>query len=545
LKLVPRLAATALAAAVFIAAGDRVYARKAAPAVSPSPSASSSASPAANSGTSPAANSSASPSASSSASPAPLPTASPEPAQIAIPRLEAKLKANPNDQESLQQLSGYYLGENRPDLALGLTQRLLSLGAKTAQVYYLDGLSNQQLGREPAATSDFEEATNREPTNPQILLTLTDLYLRENRASDAERVAKRATTFNATDPRVFENYGLVLAQEGKFDDARTQFEVAAKLDPKDPLPYILEARSYISQKSYALAEQNFDKALAIDPKSPDGLLGKARLQAANHDTAAAIATYETLLAIVPTDDAKASVLVEEYQAYRDEKMFDQALAILKRGELAYPNSAAIHLAYGDYDVAIAKNQAAAETEWRTALGQSRDNPDALTRLGELALTQKRASDAIGYFKRLTEVTPNDPSSWSTLAQVDVQSTTYADARDAFRHAFAIARTPQALAGVGSTDLQLGNVKECTQIFDAIDRGAEKFMQANPQLYYVYGKCALQSGDRPQALKAYTKLKPFVKPGTPLSSEVNKTLNGLRAKNSKPSAKPKSTPKPSH
>ncbi len=524
MKTVPRLAAAALATAFCLSAGERVLAKKAAPLASPSPAAS------------------------ASASPAPLPTASPEPPQIAIPRLEAKIKANPNDQDALLQLAGYYLGGNRPDQALGLTQRLVSLGSKTAQVYYMDGLANQQLGRFPDATRDFEEASNREPTNAQILLTLTDLYLHENRAADAERVAKRATTFNATDPRVFENFGLVLAQEGKFDDARTQFEAAAKLDAKDPTPYVLEARSYISQKSFALAQQNFDRALAIDPKNADALLGKARLQANNHDVASAIGTYETLLGIVSTDDAKASVLVEEYQAYRDEKMYDQALAALKRGEQAYPNSPAIHLAYGDYDVAIGKNQAAAETEWKTALGPNRDNPDALTRLGELALTQKKSADAVGYFKRLTEVVPNDPSSWSTLAQVYVQGAKYNEARDAFRHAFALARSPQTLAGVGSADLQLGNVKECTQIFEAIDRGAADFMKANPQLYYVYGKCALQSGDRSKARTAYTKLKPFVKTGTPLSNEVTKTLASLNSTHAAPPSskpKPKSSPKPSH
>ncbi len=526
MKLVPRLAAAALAAAVTLSAGERVFAKKAAPSESPSPG----------------------PSASSS--PAPLPTATPEPPQTAIPRLEAKLKATPNDQEALTQLAGYYLGGGRPDQALGLTQRLISLGSKTAQTYYMDGLANQQLGRYPAATSDFEEATNREPTNAQILLTLTDLYLHENRASDAERVAKRATTFNATDARVFENYGLVLAQEGKFDDARSQFEAAAKIDPKDATPFVLEARSYISQKSFALAQQNFDRALQIDPKNSDALLGKARLQANNHDTANAIATYETLLGIVPSDDAKASVLVEEYQAYRDEKMYDQALAILKRGEQAYPSSPAIHLAYGDYDVAIGKNQGAAETEWKTALGANRDNPDALTRLGELALTQKKNADAIGYFKRLTEVIPNDPAAWSTLAQVYVQNAKYNDARDAFRHAFALARTPQTLAGVGSADLQLRNVKECTQIFDAIDKNAADFMRANPQLYYVFGQCALQSGDKSKAKIAYTKLKPFVKVGTPLSKEVTKTLASLNAPGAATSAtgpkpKAKSSPKPSH
>jgi tetratricopeptide (TPR) repeat protein len=166
--------------------------------------------------------------AAASASPAPLPTATPEPADVAIPRLEAKIKANPSDKDSLQELAGFYLAVGKPDQALALTQRLLSLGVKTAQVYYLDGIADQTLGRVKEATGDFESATTLEPTNAQILLTLTNLYLQTNRASDAERVAKRATTFNATDKRVFENYGLVLGQEGKFDEARAQFENAAK-----------------------------------------------------------------------------------------------------------------------------------------------------------------------------------------------------------------------------------------------------------------------------------------------------------------------------
>jgi cytochrome c-type biogenesis protein CcmH/NrfG len=71
-----------------------------------------------------------------SPSPSALPTASPEPPSVAIPRLQAKLKANPSDQQTMAQLAAEYLQINRPDVTLQLTQHLLQLGDKPAVVYY-------------------------------------------------------------------------------------------------------------------------------------------------------------------------------------------------------------------------------------------------------------------------------------------------------------------------------------------------------------------------------------------------------------------------
>jgi len=481
------------------------------------------------------------PSASASGSPAPLPTATPEPPETAIPRLEAKLKANPSDKESLAELASYELQVGRPDQTLALTQKLLSLGDKNAQVYYLDGVANENVGRIREATNDFEQASNLEPTNAQVLLTLTELYLRTNRAPDAERVAKRASTFNKTDKRVFENYGLVLGQEGKFDEARAQFEAAAKLDPKDPQPLILAARSYISQKAYALAGTEFGAALQLDPKNTDALLGKARLQATNHDVKGAIATYETLLADVSSDDGKAAVLVEEYTVYRDEKMNGDALATLKRAEQLYTKAASVHVAYGDYDVAIAKDQNAAEAEWKTALGLDKNSTDALTRLAQLSLARKRMGDAVGYVKRITDVTPGDPTAWFTLGQLDSQSRQYEGARDAFRHSFALQGTPQALAGLATADLELHNYKECTRAFQAIDKNAIGLMKQYPTLFLAYGRCAEGDRDKAQARLAYTQIKPYLKPGTQLAADVDRALR--RVSGNAPAAAHAAKPKP--
>ena len=484
---------------------------------------------------------SASPAASgdAAASPAPLPTATPEPPDVAIPRLEAKIKADPSDKDSLLQLAGYYLGADKNSEALALTQQLLSLGAKNAQVYYLDGVANQGLGRVKEAVTDFEQATSLDPTNPQILLTLTNLYLQTNRATDAERVAKRATTFNPTEKRVWENYGLVLGQEGKFDDARAQFETAAKLDPKDATPVVLEARAYVSQRALALAAQDFDRALVIDPKSTEAELGKASLLAASHDVKGAIAAYEQLYTLEDTDEAKAAVILQEFTLYRDEKQNDEALAQLKRADAAFPAVSAVHLAYGDYYFQVAKDPGAAESEWKIALGPNRDNPQALDRLGEFELSRNRTSDALGYFKRLAEVVPGDPGVLLKLGEVLSINRQYGEARSAYLASFQVQRGPAPLAGIGAADLELHNYKECAQVLAAVDKNAPDFMKQNPQLLYVYGKCAVGINDKVTARNAYIRFKAFVRPGTQLAAEVDKALKSL----AQSPARPASTPKP--
>ncbi len=404
----------------------------------------------------------------------------------------------------------------------------------------MDGVANQSLGRIKEAIGDCERASNLDPANSQILRTLSSLYVQANRLDDAERVAKRAVTFDPKEKLVFENYGFVLAQEKKEDEARAQFESAAKLDPKDPLPVVLEARSYVDQQAYGLALQDFDRALTIDPNFGDALLGKARLLASQHDITDAMAAYERLLGSALPDNLKAAILVEEYEIYRDEKQPGQALAALKRAAASYPRDSEVHLAYGDYYADIARDPNAAEGEWRAAAGSNRDNPDALQRLGDLALAREDAADAAAYFKQITQLLPNDPGPYVQLAQAYAMQKQFQSAKDSYGQSFRIARTPTALAGIGTSDFQLKNYKECGQIFDAIDQGARDFLKGVPQFYYVMGRCYAGDGNKEKAKAAFTRFKAFVKPGTLLASEVDKQLSAL--KQTQPGASP--APKPS-
>ncbi|MGH7714392.1 MAG: tetratricopeptide repeat protein [Vulcanimicrobiaceae bacterium] len=462
---------------------------------------------------------------SASPSPSASATASPEPPEVAIPHLQARLKINPTDREALLQLAGNYLQINRADLAQQVAQRLLQLGTKTGQVYYISGYSNLLLNRLPQATADLENASNQEPTNLSILSTLADTYARQNRFADAERVAKRALTFNKDDKGSYEMYGGVLEGESKFDEARVQYEIAAKMDPKDPQPVLLEARSYLKQHAIALAGPIFDRALAIDPNNIDALNGKAQTLAAQHDVKGAVATLEKIRTLLKGTDEKASVSIDEARVYTDEKMNDLAVQTYKDGIARFPAVAALHVAYGDY-LAAQKDVDGAAAEWQAGLGPNRDNRDALGRLGTYYAEKKDYAKAADYLKRLTDLSPSDPRGWSILGSVYASQRDWKNAHGAFRHAYDLTRAPDVLKAVGQTDLNLHNYKEAQQIFEAIEKNGGDYVKQDPSVIYMLGQSYEKQGLKPQAKSAYQRFLAYLKPGTQAYSEVQKIIQDM-------------------
>jgi tetratricopeptide (TPR) repeat protein len=473
------------------------------------------------------------------ASSAPSAQPTDEPPSSAIPRLENKLKNNPNDVDTMTDLSRYYLNGGRPDLALSLTHRLLSLGTKSPQAYYLNGVALEQVGHLDEATASLVKASDLDPANEQILFTLTDVYLRGDRTQDAERVAKRATAFNANDKRAFLNYGLAFMQEQKFDQARAQFETAAKLDPKDATPIVLEARSYEGQNASELASAAFDRAIAVDPKSFDAHLGKAHLQASLHEIKEAIESYEATLPYARNDEERVGILDEEASAYMNAKMLVDAENVLKRSVASFPKSPAAHLGYGDF-YAAQRKFAAAEAEWKLALGPNNDYREAFMHLGDYYVQSDQGQKAVEMYKHAVELNPTDPQALAQLGQAFGINRQFSQAREAYRHSFAIMRTPQALAGIGASDYQLKSYKEGAAAFDALNDGASQFLKATPQLYYVMGKLYTGNHEKAKAKAAYKQFLAYVKPGTPIQAEVKKLIASLEVASapSKPSAKPK-------
>ena len=474
-----------------------------------------------------------------SPTPSPAPTASPEPLDKAIPRLEARLKADPTDKEAASSLAGDYLQISRPDLALQLTQKLLAAGSKSAQTYYFDGLAQSGMSHQKEALADFEQAANLEPTNPGVLGTLTSMYLQEKRPQDAERIAKRAVTFNKNDKNAYLAYGQVLAAEGKFDEARQQLENAVKIDPKDVRPILIEAQTYQQQNAMALAAGLYERALTIDPNSVEALVGKGRLAAADHNVKDAIATYERLYVLQTDPNDKAAVIDQEAIVYANEKMDTEATAAYQRGIAQFPNVLSAHTSYGDY--LLSKNdKAGAEREFISGAGPNRDQLDALARLGQLYAGENQLPKAIDQFKRVSQLAPNDPRSHLLLAASYAANKQFGQAVTEFKASYQLQHTPDALMGLGQADLQTRNYNECAQVYDALDKGAPDLSRQNPTILFGLGQCYQGAKQPDKAKAAYVKLLGYVKPGSQAANEV-KSLIAAIDRQQKPAPKKPTTP----
>jgi tetratricopeptide (TPR) repeat protein len=457
-----------------------------------------------------------------SPSPSALPTASPEPPAVAIPRLIEKLKANPTDQLTMAQLAAEYLQVNRPDITLQYTQHLLQMGDKTAQVYYYDGFASEQLGNIATATYDLEQASNLDPTNLGVLAQLSDVYIREQRFNDAERIAKRAVTFNKNDAAALETLGSVYAAEQHFDDARAQFEAAFAINPKDTSPLFQISTTYAQQDNIPMALQTVGRILAIDPRNIQALVFKADLYARQHDDAHATAAYDDAVVAAPTDDEKAAIMIRKAGYFIQEKKDAQGVAILQQITTQFPKVPAGFVAYGDYE-AQQHQFDKATAQWQAALALDPNNAGALMGLGQVAMQNGRVNDSITYLRHYTQVSP-DAQGFALLGQAYSRMHDYTGARDACGKSFEIQRSPVTLGCVAGADFELKNYKEAAQIFDALDKAAKGFLDNNPQLLYIAAKSYSGSNQCTKAVTAYKRLLPMMKKGTKDYDTVRKAAS---------------------
>ncbi len=423
----------------------------------------------------------------------------------------AKLKANPNDQLAMAQLAAEYLQVSRPDITLQYTQHLLQMGDKTAQVYYYDGFAEEQMGNASAATYDLEQASNLDPTNFGVLAQLADVYIRTSRFSDAERVAKRAVTFNKKEPAALLTLGSVYAAEQHYDDARAEFEAAYALNPKDTAPLFQIATTYAQQDNIPMALQTIQRALAVDPRNVQALVFKADLYAKQHDDAHAIEAYDDAVVAAPTDDEKVAIMIRKAGYFVQEKKDAQGVAIFQQMVTQFPKVPAGFVAYGGY-LAAQHQYAQAVTQWQAALALDPNSSGALLGLGEVSMQAGRLSDSVTYLKRYTQLSP-DAQGFALLGQAYSREHDYSGAREACGKSFEIQRSPETLSCVAGADFELRNYKEAAQIFDALDRAAKGFLDQNPQLLYIAAKSYAGSNQCSKAAATYKRLLPMMKKGT--------------------------------
>ncbi len=138
----------------------------------------------------------------------------------------------------------------------------------------------------------------------------------------------------------------------------------------------------------------------------------------------------------------------------------------------------------------------------------------------------KINDSISYLRRLTQAQP-DAQGYALLGLAYTRVRDYSGARDACTKSFEIQRSPETLGCVAGADFELKNYKEAAQIFDALDKNARNYLQANPQFLFMAAKAYEDTRQCSKAAATYKRLlsMPNLKKGTKTYNDLQKAASG--------------------
>lgn len=260
-------------------------------------------------------------------------------------------------------------------------QRAQAAEPRNAEIRTAIGRVAFARGQHERALQEFQAALDYDPDFVPAMLDLGETALLVGRADYAERAFRSAATIEPTRAGAHFGLGRALLRRGQSAEAIAAFERAAELEPQRAQPWLAIANVHASAKKW-------DEAAAA--------LARAR-KADSQDRSVALALGDLDVAAGRTADA-----VKEYGAAAA-KFSDWPEPLIRKGR--------IHQQLGE--------RAAAESAYRDAIkrGESQ-SAVALNNLAWMLAEDKRNLDeAAALARRATELNPNEPSFYGTLARV--------------------------------------------------------------------------------------------------------------------------------
>ena len=436
-----------------------------------------------------------------SSSSSPTPSSSPtENPQERIKTLQQTVTDNPNDKDAREELGVLLIETGKPTEGRDQLENAVRLGANDAQMWYFIGIADRQLNDMPDAITAFEKAELADPGNEAVLTSLAQGYLALGRADDAQRIAQRAITLHPTEAFGYEALGTVQLDRGQWDEGRANLQKALSIDPNDARAHLLVGRSYMASKPPQpdLAIAQFDTVLKTSPNDLDALHSKAEALAQKNDIAGAAAILNAIIKAHPDEVEPEDDLAE---LYLSKNMETQARQEFATAEKDHPKSTEPYLLQAEYDQ-NQKRFTQAASEYEQALALVPDDPRILFEYGRLQLQALHNSQkAIDAFSKIVAKDPNNPDAQFFLGEAYGAEGRWTDARDAFRKAFDITHSAQALYNLAVAFYSLKDYRSARDAFEAIASHQDPKHQ-DASIWFFLGDANRLLGDKQSAVAAY-------------------------------------------
>jgi len=192
------------------------------------------------------------------------------------------------------------------DVGLGLAQKparpvadLNGSARADAIAHFLVAVMHERHGRFEEAIAELNQALERRPDSPSLLLELLDLYVLTHDFENARSMCERALAVLPEDVILWSRLGWLAGELGDFEAAGEAYEQVLRLDPnsKHALEQLLEASERTND--YIAAIDVCERLVELRPNNPLLHLKLGEARALANDTQGACKAFERAIELEP------------------------------------------------------------------------------------------------------------------------------------------------------------------------------------------------------------------------------------------------------
>ena len=309
----------------------------------------------------------------------------------ALPLYEEVAQASNDPQIQAQargQLGKAYLRLGEMDKALAIASDLIASQPELDRGYALQGAVYEAQDRTEDAIAAYETGSAQVPDALGLQLTLGELYLRQERAAEAQALFESLTVAKPSSVDAF--VGLAKAHIAQAQDLKTlRFE---------------------------WANSALQQALRLDSKSVPAQTTLGDLMLAYERPVDAALAFEAALTYRTSEEEDTALHTKLADAYAADGRWEQALQEYQRVAIANPTKIGPQMALGNaYRQAARPQQALAQYQMINRLAPS--YPFAYVKQGEILDELGQADQALAAYQAAVQAAPDSADAWFTLASV--------------------------------------------------------------------------------------------------------------------------------
>ncbi len=425
--------------------------------------------------------------------------------------LSTAVAAEPTNATARQLLAEARMRMRRPEEAAQTLRDGLLNDENNPRLLAMLGRANMQSGAADDGIEMLRKSLDADPGNAQAMIALAAAYVRQGKREEAVRLIEGLPA-GALD----ESRRQILLVVARYDEAnpgpaQEKLEELLAQSPDDPSILALAGSFYQVTKDYASARKQFERVLKAEPSNSNAQFAILRIDEIENDYTRSREIFNEIRQRDPRNVTALLVLARLAETDGDH---DQAIAFAREAHAAdetalMPNIILVGESLRRREVDDAENFA------RLAVTHHDDVAQAQAAMGMVMSERGLNNEAAPFFRRATQLEPNNYFYHARLARTQIATGKLAQARDSYR--LALQNNPADLASLRSLavlEVRAGN----GAIADDLLRQARARYGDGPTMDELTGDVRNAQQNYAEALASFVAANE-VAPSWPLTAKI--------------------------